>query len=44
MSAAEREPSDDLNPNQCRQRVIALLARAVMRRVRWLQRCELTAQ
>lgn len=44
MSAAEPESSDDLTPEQRRQRVIALLARAVMRRVRWLRRCESTTQ
>ena len=38
MSAADSEPSDDLTPEQRRQQVIAILARGVMRRVRWLRR------
>ena len=37
MSAIEPEPSDDLTPEQRRKRIIAILARAVMRRVRWLR-------
>ena len=44
MSAIDPEPSDDLTPEQRRQRVIALLARAVVRRVRWLRRSEPTTQ
>ena len=42
MSAIEPEPSDDLTPEQRRQRIIALLARAVMCRVRWLRRTPTT--
>lgn len=38
MPDIEPEPPDDLMPEQRRQRVIAILARAVMRRVRWLRR------
>ena len=37
MSAIEPEPSDDLTPEQRRQQIIAILARAVTRRVRWLR-------
>jgi hypothetical protein len=37
MSANELKPSDDMTPEQRRQQIIAILARAVMRRVRWLR-------
>ena len=37
MSDIEPEPPDDLTPEQRHQRIIAILARAVMRRVRWLR-------
>jgi len=37
MSDIEPEPPDDLTPEQRRQQIIAILARAVTRRVRWLR-------